>query len=132
MSNCPPVKDIRMFDKIGIEFVSPQNAGSTMQGAASSWSRRGLDAYNALWTKGLVIFLDVIERVQAAVSASSALEARAVENFKALQLRVRDGLVTEEDYETLIKPLNLTVLHEKKQASFLEVSTTRLMTPRAK
>eukprot|EP00965_Chrysotila_dentata_P022818 756419-Pleurochrysis_carterae.AAC.1 len=27
-----------------------------MQGAASSWARRGLDAYNALWTKGLVIF----------------------------------------------------------------------------
>eukprot|EP00965_Chrysotila_dentata_P094738 3132985-Pleurochrysis_carterae.AAC.1 len=27
----PPVKDMRMFDKIDIEFVSPQNAGNTMQ-----------------------------------------------------------------------------------------------------
>eukprot|EP00965_Chrysotila_dentata_P072157 2384732-Pleurochrysis_carterae.AAC.1 len=45
---------------------------------------------------------------------------------------MRDGLVTEEDYETLIKPLDLTVLPEEKQASFLEVSTTRLMTTRAK
>eukprot|EP00965_Chrysotila_dentata_P135961 4494596-Pleurochrysis_carterae.AAC.1 len=78
------------------------------------------------------IFLDVIERVRAAVSASSASEARAVENFKALQLRMRDGLMTEEDYETLIKPLDLMGLPEEKQASLLEVSTTRLMTTRAK
>eukprot|EP00965_Chrysotila_dentata_P144511 4773392-Pleurochrysis_carterae.AAC.1 len=39
----PPVKDMRMFDKISVEFVSPQNHGNNMQGAASSWARRGLD-----------------------------------------------------------------------------------------
>eukprot|EP00965_Chrysotila_dentata_P148684 4909842-Pleurochrysis_carterae.AAC.1 len=52
------------------------------------------------------------------IDTFSASEVRAVENFKALQLRMWDDLVTEEDYETLIKPLDLTVLPEEKQASF--------------
>eukprot|EP00965_Chrysotila_dentata_P180551 5960447-Pleurochrysis_carterae.AAC.1 len=79
----PPEKDMRMFKKISIEFVSPQNAGNTMQGAASIWARRGLDAYNAVWTKGLVFFWMLSSGCKQQVVHPQ--HQRHEENFKALQ-----------------------------------------------
>jgi hypothetical protein len=83
---------------------------------APKWQRLGIEAYEAFTN---VFFLDRIERV----SGGDTLG----ETFRSLQLRARDGQLTEQDYQFMKEHMPL----EGREAEFEGPQTYKLVTTRA-
>jgi hypothetical protein len=113
------VKDCRAFDWTGVRFTSVKLFGNLLAGAPK-WQRLGIEAYEAFRT---VFFLDRIERVS---HSSDEAEAAMLDTFRALQLRARDGLLTEKDYAFMKEHMMI----EGREAEFSGPETYKLVTTR--
>jgi hypothetical protein len=113
------VKDCRAFDWTGVRFTSVKLFGKLLAGAPK-WQRLGIEAYEAFRT---VFFLDRIERVS---HSSDEAEAAMLDTFRALQLRARDGLLTEKDYAFMKEHMMI----EGREAEFSGPETYKLVTTR--
>jgi hypothetical protein len=116
----PPVKDKRCFDFGGVRHLTPKLRGKLLS-TAPKWPRRGIEAYEAFKT---VFFLDRIERVS---QSDDAREAVLLEEFRDLQLRVRDGELTEKDYAFMKEHMAM----EGREAEFAGPETYKLVTTQA-
>ena len=113
------MKDCRAFDWTGVRFTSVKLFGNLLAGAPK-WQRLGIEAYEAFRT---VFFLDRIERVS---HSSDEAEAAMLDTFRALQLRARDGLLTEKDYAFMKEHMMI----EGREAEFSGPETYKLVTTR--
>lgn len=116
----PPVKDRRCFDWAGVRHTT-QKLFKRVLTTAPKWQRLGVDAYEAFTT---VFFLDRIERI---AQSDDAGEAQLLERFRSLQLRARDGELTETDYAFMKEHMSL----EGRETQFAGPDTYRLVTTQA-
>ena len=118
-----PVQDCACFDITGVQYGP--NAKQNLRGkaipGAPKWQQEGVKAYQEFRD---VFFLDRIERVS---QSSDEAEAAILERFRALQLRCRDGELTEEDYAFMKEHMMI----DGRQAEFSGPDTYNLVTTRA-
>jgi len=91
-------------------------SASSTRGSVVCMMCLGIEAYEAFTN---VFFLDVIERVSGGDAAGEA--------FRTVQLRARDGELTEDDYAFMKQHMLL----EGREAEFLGPQTYKLVTTQA-
>ena len=112
----PPVKDKHCYDWSGVRYTTAKLHGLNLA-HAPMWQRLGIEAYEAFTT---VFFLDRIERVSSSDAVGDA--------FRGLQLRARDGELTEADYQFMKQHMTLA----GREDEFQGPETYHLVTTHAK
>ena len=115
----PPVKDHRAYDWAGCYHPSKTKLRAKMA-TAPRWQVRGIDAYEAFSD---VFFLDKVERT---TTSDDTQEQARIEYFKALQLRARDGELTDADYTYMFDNMDF----RERMAEFQGTDTYKLVTTR--
>ena len=121
-----PVKDCRSYDISGLRLAGTKDKVGEWLASAPTWDRRGVEAYERLYKHNFVFFLDRIERARSA-SANAEEQAR-LEHFRSMQLRARDGELTQEDVAYIEQEMALT---PERRAEFLDPTVYQLVTTRA-
>jgi hypothetical protein len=113
----PPVKDHRCYDWTGVRHKSQKRFKEWLC-TALPWQQRGVEMYEKFTT---VYFLESIMRV----TSTDPDAAR----FRDVQLRMRDGEITREDYEFLsrfaLSARSNSALDDFKAPDVKKLTTTR-------
>ena len=116
----PPVKDHRAFDWAGVRHKAASERGKKLQ-HAKMWEYHGTKMYELMCEH--VFFLDKVERVG---SSDDPVEAQRLQHFRELQLRARDGALTDADYRWMVEHMDAG----KRAATFEGDDVYRLVTTR--
>ena len=99
----PPVKDHRAFDWEGVRHRSARQGHTLGEkiGHAPFYQYHGTRQYELLSER--VFFLDKVERI---AHSDDPVESQRLQHFQELQLRARDGELTEADYTHMVEHMD--------------------------